>query len=284
MGCGSSSVPPNSTTITEDGTQTENHLSPQKSTISKKSSKNKISPLDSNSNREDLSSSNPVPKSVAFEVAFDPPKSSSLLLARPPRRLQRLEPLALPKLTPEMLEEKQRLVEEKRLQQLKKKASGSSKSSRRRKELMKARQFEREQTSEQINLKDEQLKQADIKREAKLKEVQEKQRLREERAKRAREKAKRLKEVDDDLDIDVEKDNHYNNSDDDSWLGDDDKDHGTKNQRVESGYSSPQKQQRDRRPPHPASASTVDSFDTAFTRNPSKAIQITQDTDDFFDS
>ncbi|ESO93507.1 hypothetical protein LOTGIDRAFT_232589 [Lottia gigantea] len=281
MGCGSSAPVIGEATVTDDGTQTDRKT--EKELGVKKSSKNKVIPLDSNSNREDLNSSNPVPKSVAFEVPLGPDKDkAALFLAKPPPRLKRLEPLALPKLTPEMLAEKQKLADEKRLQQLKKKASSSSKSSRRRKELMKAKQFEREQTSEIIHLKDEQMKSAEEKRVARLREIQEKQKLREERAKRAREKAKRLKEAGEDLEIDVEKDEEYNNSDADSWPGDENKIE-RKDQRAESGYSSPHKQQRNPRE-HPMSASTVDSFDTAFTRQPSKALQIAQDTDNFFDS
>ncbi|KAL8610434.1 hypothetical protein ACOMHN_035151 [Nucella lapillus] len=113
----------------------------------------------------------------------------------------------------EQLAEKQRQAEEKRERLLQKRASASTKSSKRRQELMKAKEFEAQQQLQQEKALDDHQRQVEVKREARLKEIQEKQRIREERAKRARERAKKLNQGDNADDIDVEKDDHFNASD-----------------------------------------------------------------------
>ncbi|XP_046340352.2 uncharacterized protein T27F2.1-like [Haliotis rufescens] len=278
MGCGSSTVGvanPETNGMTPVDKQSPNHAvknghtSPIAKEPNTKKKKEKKS-TDSNANIESVESNNPVPKSVAFEVAFD---DKNLLLKNPPRRLQKLAPLNVPKMTPELLAERQKLAEDKREKELQRRVSASRKSSKRRRELMKAKEFEQQQQLQQGNQIEEQLKMAELKRLAKLEEVRTRQRLKEERAKRAREKAKKLNQDNPDVDLDVEKDDHYNASDD-SWGGDGEENHNY--------FGSPKKKsQRDLHPT--ASASTVDSFDNAFMRRPNEEKPLAT-KDDFFDS
>ncbi|XP_067682801.1 uncharacterized protein YscB-like [Haliotis asinina] len=274
MGCGSSTVgvgDPETNVLNKVGQEPPNHAvkNGHTSPIGEELKKKEKKSTDSNANIESVESNNPVPRSVAFEVAFD----NKLLLKNPPRRLQKLAPLNVPKMTPEMLAEKQKLAEEKREKELQRKISASRKSSKRRRELMRAKEFEQQQQLQQGSQIDEQLKMAELKREAKLEEVRARQRLKEERAKRAREKAKRLNQDNPDVDLEVEKDDHYNASDD-SWGSDGEGNH--------TPFGSPRKKsQRDLHPT--ASASTVDSFDNAFMRRPNEEKPLTT-KDDFFDS
>ncbi|GFO10140.1 trichohyalin-like [Plakobranchus ocellatus] len=223
----------------------------------------------------------PVPKSVAFDITLDGESGDGLLrVKKRPPRLQALEPLNLPTLTAEQLAEKQRLADAKRERIKQKKIKASQKSSRRRQELLKAREFGMKQQMEQEkNTIDDSLKQAEIKREQRLIEIKEKQRIREERAKRARERAKQIQNPDDE--VEVEKDEEFNAVSDDSWL-----DHSatagaeaekSQNQDVdideEEGI---QKKVRQVRPI--VSASTVDSFDGAFSRGAPKTYGIESGT------
>lgn len=291
MGCGSSQV---GVTESEGPGQTKQqdlggsgdhkrkHGTPN-GRSSKESAHSKISgkpsATDSNANTLRLDQT-PVPKSVAFEVTLEGTDTALFPTSkRLPRRLLTLDPLDVPKLSAEQLEEKQRLADEKRKKLLQKRANSSKKASRRRQELLKAKEFEVQQQMEQEKVIDEHQKMAEMKREAKLSEIKDKQRLREEKAKRARERAKKLNNPDEQDNIDVEKDDHFNASDDDSWLGED----GTHDR-----FSGPQKHLPGNRPT--ASASTVDSYDAAFQRQQQSALprpddkNTVRDDDDFFGS
>ncbi|XP_005102780.1 uncharacterized protein LOC101859580 [Aplysia californica] len=206
----------------------------------------------------------PVPKSVAFEVTLDGEAGSGLtrVKKRPPR-LQALEPLDIPRLTAEQLAEKQRLADEKRERLKLKKINTSQKSSRRRRELLKAKEFGmKQQMDQEKTVLDDSLKQAEIRKEQRLLEIKEKQRIREERAKRIRERAKRIQNPDEE--VEVEKDMEFNATSDDSWLsnpGQGEEHHNEAEDEEEHGL---QKRVSQLRPT--ASASTVDSYDAAFMR------------------
>ncbi|RUS76527.1 hypothetical protein EGW08_015720 [Elysia chlorotica] len=237
----------------------------------------------------------PVPKSVAFDVTLDGESGDGLLrVKKRPPRLQALEPLNMPTLTSEQLAEKQRLADAKRERLKQKKIKASQKSSRRRQELLKAREFGMKQQLEQEKTTiEDSLKQAEIKREQRLIEIKEKQRIREERAKRARERAKQIQNPDDE--VEVEKDEEFNAVSDDSWLDQGSAPGANKNQ--EGGLQGDldeedqiQKKVRQVRPT--VSASTVDSFDGAFSRSGPRTHGIEsgvykddlKDDDDFFGS
>ncbi|XP_033734292.1 uncharacterized protein CCDC198-like [Pecten maximus] len=250
---------------------------------------------DTNDNRNDVITNNQpaFPKSISFAVGMDGEEKNSLIAKHPPMKLKRLEPLNMPILTPELLKEKQRIADEKRDKELQRKVSASRKSSKRRRELMAAKDFELQQLQEQEQSK---MQSAETLRLAKLNEIKEKQKIREERAKRAREKAQRMKQAEQaDLGIlEVEKDDHYNADDVDSWLDGDNnnarEDQSDMGDRVYSGgRCSPQKQMQDTTSHRYPSASTVDSFDNAYNRKPPSAsaprqTQLPEETDDFFDS
>ncbi|XP_041352359.1 uncharacterized protein CCDC198-like [Gigantopelta aegis] len=261
MGCGSSTV----------GVSPDGHVDGQNGqmnghvTTGTKKKQNIVT--DSNGNRQDISSNNPVPRGIAFEVCLDDRPTASLIAKHPPR-LKKLEPLNLPKLTPEMLAQKQKLADEKRELALQKKIKKSQKSSKRRNELLKAREFEEQRRREEQMKIMEQLKLAELKREAKLEEIKERQRLKEERARRAREKAKRL-QGDPDVSLDVEKDETYNNSDTGSWL---DEDNERSRKKLKPLNLRPT-----------VSTSTIDSFENAFQRPPGLN-HAHAHGDDFFDS
>ncbi|XP_076463506.1 uncharacterized protein LOC143295774 [Babylonia areolata] len=271
MGCGSSTVgvvpggneqtPPSQ--VHANGTGQKGHHAAVNGVGSTKTAQKKDSTktTDPNGNTVKLDQT-PVPKSVAFDVSLDGQNTQLLVGRRGPRNLQTLEPLNVPKLSAEQLAEKQRQAEEKREKLLQKRASASKKSSRRRQELMRAKEFEAQQQLQQEKALDDHQRQAEIKREARLKEVREKQRIREERAKRARERAKKINQGDNADDIDVEKDDHFNASDADSWLGDEEA-----AERAPSEHSGPQKRAHGTKRPT-ASASTVDSYEAAFQRQP----------------
>ncbi|WAR18573.1 hypothetical protein MAR_000411 [Mya arenaria] len=172
-----------------------------------------ISSTDSNANRADSQTNNPVPRSVAFTLDLDGKETNNALLGPPPPRLKRLDPLNVPKLTANELAEKQRLADEKR---------------------------------ESI---EESLESAGKSREAKLKDRQLKQQLREQRAQRARERVKKLNDLDQELDIEVEKDEDYNADEVDSWLDGDNNNNNNdslhsadSDEKIYNGRSSPQKQ------------------------------------------
>lgn len=285
MGCGSSRINPGgdteAATPRPNPAKSRNGLMPNG-----ESNYNKKSNVDTNAN---ISDQKPVPKSVAFEVLLDDKKSDSLIKKHPPMRIQKLEPLSVPVLTPEMLAEKQRLADEKRERELQKRASASRKKSQRRREILKAQEIAQE-------LQQKEVQQQFLTREktvenlrlAKLSEIQEKQRLQEERRKRTRERAKKINQDQSEVGMfEVEKDDDYNADDADSWLnGDNNKEEGSEaGDRIYNGRSSPTKNPNVR--DCPPSASTVDSYDNAYNRKPtsaSRAVQITSQTDDFFDS
>ncbi|XP_060560334.1 uncharacterized protein LOC132720261 isoform X2 [Ruditapes philippinarum] len=263
---------------------------------------NKKSTIDSNANRPDEVTNNPVPRSVAFTVDLDGKETQQKLLGAPPPRLKRLDPLNVPKLTAEELAEKQRIADEKREAQIKRKQSASLKASRRRQQILDAQRYDKEIQQKEVEGKiNESLSSAGKTREAKLKDIQEKQRIREERARRAREKVKKMNDLDHELDIDVEKDEDYNAEDvgdnlkTDSWLNgdnnnnDEDGQSGDSGERIYSGRSSPKKQTKEGLT-RGISSRTVDSFDNAFNRKPPSASHITSNgthgsqQDDFFDS
>lgn len=237
----------------------------------------------------------PLPKSISFMVGLDGENVDNKLLGRPPPRLKRLEPLGVPTLTAEQLAEKQKLADEKREEVIQQKVDSSQKSSKRRRELLMARQFDAEQQAEQEKKIQEALTTADKAREAKMKEVKEKQRIREERAKRAREKAQRLKTMDQDLDLEVEKDDGFNADDDESWLGDGNNNEDLNSdaeERIYSGRTSPKKRyhsEGNATVHRGVSSNTIDSFDNAYNRKPPSAslrntVDTEQEKDDFFDS
>lgn len=249
MGCGSSKTNPGGDM--EAATPRPNPNKPHGDV--KWNQKNNI---DTNAN---ISDTRPVPKSVAFEVVLDENKSESLIKKHPPLRLQKLEPLSMPLLTPEMLAEKQRLADEKRERELQRKASASKKKSQRRREIAKAQEIAQEIQQKEVLQRE---KTVENLRSAKLAEIQEKQRIQEERRKRARERAKKLNQEDQQEVgmIEVEKDDHYNADDDDSWLT------------------------RDMKPTEPEGKVDSSSEDTVNVDNTSRAQQITSQTDDFFDT
>lgn len=294
MGCGSSQVDPAGNADNRPGEKPQQNGAIKNGNKSN-NSKKKSSTIDSNANRQDEVSNNPVPKSIAFTVDLDGKETQQKLLGAPPPRLKRLDPLNVPKLTAEELAEKQRIADEKREAQIKRKQSASLKASRRRQQILEAQKFDKELQQKEVEGKiSESLTSAGKTREAKLKDIQEKQRIREERAKRAREKVKKMNDLDQELAIDVEKDDAYNAEEVDSWLdGDNNNNNDTRSldsaERIYSGRSSPQKRVNiDTRLNRGISANTIDSFDNAYNRKPPSASHITAngtlETDDFFDS
>lgn len=256
---------------------------------------NQVHSFDKNANKLKAMDQTPVPKSVAFDVTLDGESGDGLLsLKKRPPRLQALEPLNMPTMTAEQLAEKQRLADAKRERIKQKKIKASQKSSRRRQELLKAREFGMKQQLEQekTNIEDS-LKQAELKREQRLIEVKEKQRIRAERAKRARERAKQIQNPDDE--VEVEKDEEFNAVSDDSWLDQGTAPSADKVQETNlhgdvDDEEQIQKQVRQVRPT--VSASTVDSYDGAFSRSGPRTHGIEsgahnedlKDDDDFFGS
>ncbi|XP_064603775.1 factor associated with metabolism and energy-like [Liolophura sinensis] len=228
----------------------------------------------------------PGPKGgIAFDVSLDGNKVNSLILKHPPKKLQRLEPLNHPKLSADMLLEKQKIAEEKRQHELQKKREVSQKGSRRRRDLLRAREFEREQTSQQI---EDSLKTADEMRAAKQKEIIEKQKKREERAKRVRQRAKQMNEAAE-CDIpELEKDETFNAEDDEDWNDDSNYDHGYySGEKTHLSGRSPTKRvnvNSDKRLRNITSASTVDSVDNAFLNHPRLDSRQAVVEDDFFDT
>lgn len=285
MGCGPSQVEPGQSDQKPLDKPHQNGVSKNGNVASKSPDKK----IDKNSN-------NPVPKSIAFTVTLDGEQTQNKLLGPPPPRLKRLDPLNVPTLTAEQLAEKQRLADEKREQQIKRKQSASLKQSRRRQQILEAQKFGQEQETQEIDQKiKESLASAGKSREAKLKDVQEKQRIRQERARRAREKVRKLNQLDDDLDIEVEKDDNFNDDDVDSWLDGDNNNNNDmmsadSGDRIYSGRASPKKRinRKEATLRRGISANTVDSFDNAYNRKPPsghapRSSQI-QEQDDFFDS
>ncbi|KAL3874674.1 hypothetical protein ACJMK2_037654 [Sinanodonta woodiana] len=317
MGCNSSKINPvtgelmpidkKETTVNGTAHKNQNGTDKDKNDKNKKLSKDDSGAkptTDSNANSQNFPPIKTVPKSVAFEVVLDDQPNGLLITKKPPKRLQALEPLNLPKLTAEELAEKQRLADEKREKERARKVSASKKSSKRRKELLAAREFELKQqlTETEQKIMDAQ-ESADKTREAKLAEIKERQRLRAERAKRAREKAKKMQEEDqtelgimDNVDA-VEKDEEFNNDDVDSWLDGSNNDdvNSDSGERIYSGRASPKKRLHRETNTNSsnihrgASASTVDSFENAFNKKPPSAsaprtVKSVKEQDDFFDS
>lgn len=291
MGCGSSTVGvsgANGQTHTahkEAGNVNTNHPAVNGGTTTKQQrpkQKDSGSTIDSNANNvTKVTNATPVQKPVAFDVSLD--GKNTELLFKKPRKLQVLDPLDVPRLSTEQLAEKQKQAEEKREKMRQKRSSASKKASRRRQELMRAKEFEMEHQLQQEKALDEQLKQAEIKREARLKEIQEKQKIRDERAKRARERAKRLNDAPEEDTFDVEKDEQFNASDAESWLGDD---RALEDHTFGFSEDGPVKRVDTKRPRPPASASTVDSYDAAFQRQShitkTHSFNAGQNDDDFF--
>ncbi|XP_072031103.1 uncharacterized protein [Amphiura filiformis] len=188
---------------------------------------------------------------VAFEVAVHENKDS-IIKKHPPKRLQMFDPAAKPpSLTAEMLAEKQRLTEERRQQELMNRGKSSKKTSRRRKELLAAKEFVNQEQQQHHQQKlDDKISSADRNREKRQAEIKAKQKQRELRAQRAREKIKRLDDVEgEEMNFDMENDDTFNAEDDlDSWL---DGENGsrtvygsaatTKSERIYDGRSSPSK-------------------------------------------
>ncbi|KAK2185077.1 hypothetical protein NP493_246g01069 [Ridgeia piscesae] len=168
--------------------------------------------------RASASTERSVPKAVVFDVPLEDTDETDIIRRHPPKRLQRLEPLErAPQVTAEILEEKLRHAEQKRLQELERVKATSRKASRVQRDILIAKQFEEEQQRKKEL--DEKLRITERNREAKLKEIEEKKQLREERAERNRARARRLQEVGTQLDFEIEKDETFNeDSDDDSWL------------------------------------------------------------------
>lgn len=284
MGCGSSRINPGGET--EAATPRPNPAKSRNGLVANgEANHQKKTNVDTNAN---IPAQKPVPKSVMFEVILDDNKTESLIKKHPPLRIQKLEPLSVPILTPEMLAEKQRLADEKRERELQRRASASRKKSQRRREILKAQEIAQEIQQKEVQqqfLTRE--KTVENLRAAKLAEIQEKQKLQEERRKRVREKAKKISQEDQSEVgmLDVEKDDHYNADDVDSWLNGDNnnnnEDQSEPGDRIYDGRSSPSKNLNNR--DCPPSASTVDSYDNAYNRK-TRAAQITSQTDDFFDS
>ncbi|XP_022104817.1 eukaryotic translation initiation factor 4 gamma-like [Acanthaster planci] len=163
-----------------------------------------------------------VPTPVAFEVVMGENRGQSIVKQHPPKRLQlKLLEGSEPKVTAEMLAERQRVAEERRLEELQKRAKSAKKTSRRRKDILAAREFGDSQTAEAHQKKLEEKNHSAEKNRARHQaEIQAKQRMRELRAAQAREKARRLNEaVEDEAHFDVEKDETFNADDEsDSWL------------------------------------------------------------------
>ncbi|XP_019642845.1 PREDICTED: uncharacterized protein LOC109484074 [Branchiostoma belcheri] len=167
----------------------------------------------SHSELPDLDVLRTVPKAVAFDVPLANTSEGSIIRRHPPRRLQRLE--TVPRLTPAMLEEKLKSAEERKEMELQKKTKSAARTSRRHRQIKEAMEFEKSLKEEEI---DRTLSSAERKRCQKQAEIVAKQRLREERAKRAREKAQRLSSMEDsDLNYEMENDENFNADDEDSW-------------------------------------------------------------------
>ncbi|KAK3093205.1 hypothetical protein FSP39_012621 [Pinctada imbricata] len=117
MGCGSSRVNPdgNNEAVTPRPMPAERAQKPRAANghIGNGNTKKKTIE-DSNANRSDVATNNPVPKSIVFNVDLDGKETDSLVLKHPPLKLKKLAPLNLPTLTAEELVEKQKLADEKR--------------------------------------------------------------------------------------------------------------------------------------------------------------------------
>ncbi|XP_038072795.1 uncharacterized protein LOC119741161 [Patiria miniata] len=163
-----------------------------------------------------------VPTPVAFEVVMGETKGQSIVKQHPPKRLQmKLLDGSEPKVTAEMLAERQRVAEERRFEELQKRAKSAKTTSRRRKDILAARDFGDNQTAEAHQKRLEEKNHSAEKNRAKHQaEMQAKQKMRELRAAQAREKARRLNEaIEDEANFDVEKDETFNADDEsDSWL------------------------------------------------------------------
>ncbi|XP_052766292.1 inner centromere protein B-like [Mya arenaria] len=291
MGCGQSQVGP---AVSEDKAPLDRPKQNGTTKTSNPSDSKQISSTDSNANRADSQTNNPVPRSVAFTLDLDGKETNNALLGPPPPRLKRLDPLNVPKLTANELAEKQRLADEKRESELKRKQSASLKASRRRRQILDAQKFDQQlQQKEKQEMIEESLESAGKSREAKLKDRQLKQQLREQRAQRARERVKKLNDLDQELDIEVEKDEDYNADEVDSWLDGDNNNNNNdslhsadSDEKIYNGRSSPQKQIKSEKRGlnRGISANTIDSFDNAYNRKQPGASQNAEIKDDFFDT
>ncbi|KAJ7380004.1 hypothetical protein OS493_012766 [Desmophyllum pertusum] len=169
---------------------------------------------------ENQTAQSPVSKPVAFDIALgQTDQLSTLTQHRPPRRLKKIE--SAPTLTRANLEQKQAAADQNRQKELDKKVKVVSK---RRSELLIAREMDKAQ--QQKTEIEEKLSASERKRENAKNEVIAKQRQREEKAKRVRSKAKQMKDGDDVVDFDVDRDDTYNaDEEDESWDADTPKSH-----------------------------------------------------------
>lgn len=215
-------------------------------------------------------------KGVAFDICLDgnSVKPGGLISKHPPKTALKLEPLGVPKLTAEMLMEKQKLAEEKRARALERKKKKASSKASKCADIKQATEELSEQLKDELA---ENLRIAEVGRLAKQAEIIERQKLREERAKRVRQRAKKLNE-DEDL-PEIERDEGYNDTDHDSWLDGQRPDDviSVPGDRIYSGHKSPMKLVREQRNIRGFnSASTLDSCDNAFNNE-------VNNNDGFFD-
>ncbi|XP_071962362.1 uncharacterized protein [Antedon mediterranea] len=203
-----------------------------------------------NTSRHQPQSANLIPnsKGVAFDVVLDnEEKQDSIIKRHPPKRLlQKLEQTP-PKVTAELLAERQQVTEERRRKVIEGRAKSAKRTSRFRKDILAAKEFnEKEMVEESKNKISEKMSSADNKRAHAQEEIKMKQRQRETKAKQVRERAKQFNQIGaDELSYDIEKDETYNNDDDDSWLDDSNNrtvsKESTSSERIYDGRSSPAK-------------------------------------------
>lgn len=197
-----------------------------------------------------------VSKGVAFDVGLgdDSSVNKPTSKRRPPHKLQRLE--SAPKLTAEMLAQKIAAAEENRQKELEKRARRTSK---RRKELLEAREMDKAQ--QQKAEFDQKTNTYDKNRSKLQAEIIAKQQRREERAKRVRHKAQRLKNGEDDVPVLVDPDETYNanESDDDLW---EDNKHEIPTKTSETESESPEPSHEDRRHSTDDNKDVHDFFDS----------------------
>lgn len=218
-----------------------------------------------------MSAKSPVPKGTSFEVPTA--GEDSIIKRHPPKRLMKLEALEKSQITAEELAEKLRAADEKRQRTLEsraKTASASRRSSKRARELLAAKEFEKQhQQTEEIGKKQAS---AGKQREMQQQIAAERLRVREEKARLAAERRKRM-ERDEELlvDYELERDENFNDQDGDDeihWSGTDDlRPYEPDGDNVYMGRDSPKKGVREPRALEPRhSASTVDSCDTDYKR------------------
>ncbi|XP_071832112.1 uncharacterized protein [Apostichopus japonicus] len=237
-------------------------------------------------------------KAVAFDVTLGDGQVESIIGVHPPRRLQKLENSPRPILTLEELDKRQKKSEARRKKALEKKATSSQRSSRRRNDLIAAVKFSQEHQQQVTARKlEEKIDSANKSRDKHQMDMVMKQKIRESKAKQAREK--RLRASMDEDEYDVEKDETYNVDDDeDSWLdGENNVDTTTQfkgsasttaSERIYDGRSSPAKRMygggMDQRLGYSKDLDSDESETEAFSaRNVVQVSKNNNETDDFFD-